>query len=93
VLTDLCGHPLAEQGHLLHIGVGVVWGVLHKVYEPLAILIQGVRPLLKVQELLLLAVQEAIRDVVPLESLVEVGPRHLVAVRKGGDERWRWGRC
>jgi hypothetical protein len=59
---------------------------LHKVYEPLAILIQGVRPLLKVQELLLLAVQEAIRDVVPLESLVEVGPRHLVAVRKGGDE-------
>jgi hypothetical protein len=24
VLTDLCGHPLAKQGHLLHIGVGVV---------------------------------------------------------------------
>jgi hypothetical protein len=31
-------------------------------------------------------VHEAIRDVVPLESLAELGSRHLVAIRKGGGE-------
>jgi hypothetical protein len=35
---------------------------------------------------LLLAVHEAIRDVVTPESLMELHPQHLVAVRKGGDE-------
>jgi hypothetical protein len=60
--------------------------IFHKVYEPLVVLIHGARPLLKVQELLLLAVHEAITDVVPLESLTELGPRHLVAIRKGGGE-------
>jgi hypothetical protein len=39
-----------------------------------------------VQKLLLLAVHEAIRDVVLLESLTGLSPRHLIAVRKGGDE-------
>jgi hypothetical protein len=34
----------------------------------------------------LLVVHEAIRDVVPLESLTELSPQHLIAVRKGGGE-------
>jgi hypothetical protein len=42
--------------------------------------------LLKAQELLLLAVHEAVRDVVPSESLMKLSPWHLVAVKKGGGE-------
>jgi hypothetical protein len=86
VLTDLCALPLAEQGHLLHIHVNVVWAILHKVYEPLAVLVHGVGPLLKVQELLLPAVHEDARNVVPKESFAELSPWHLLAIRKGGSE-------
>jgi hypothetical protein len=60
----------------------VVQAILCKVYEPLAILIHGVGPLLKVQELLLFAVHEDIRDVVSPKSLMKYNPRHLV-VREG----------
>jgi hypothetical protein len=35
---------------------------------------------------MLLAVHEAIRDVVPPESPTELSPRHLVVGRKGGGE-------
>jgi hypothetical protein len=38
--------------------------ILSKVYEPLAVLIHSIGPLLKVQEILLLTVHEAVRDVV-----------------------------
>jgi hypothetical protein len=34
----------------------------------------------------MLAVHEAVRDVVPPERLVELNPWHLVAVRKGASE-------
>jgi hypothetical protein len=57
-----------------------------QVYEPLVVLVHSARPLLMVQKLLLLAVHEAVRDVVLLESLTGLSPRHLIAVRKGGDE-------
>jgi hypothetical protein len=51
-----------------------VHAILCKVYEPLAVLVHGVGPLLKVQELLLLAFHEAVRDVVPPESLTKLNP-------------------
>jgi hypothetical protein len=86
LLMDLGTQPLVEQGCLLRICVNVVHTILRKVYEPLVILIHSARPFLKVQELLLLAVHEAVRDVVPPESLTKLSPRHLVAIRKGGNE-------
>jgi hypothetical protein len=39
-----------------------------------ALLIHAARPLLEVQELLHLAVHGAIEDVMPVKSLVELGP-------------------
>jgi hypothetical protein len=86
LLTDLSTHPLVEQGCLLRIRVDMVCTILHKVYEPLAVLVHSARTLLKIQELLLLVIHEAVRDVVPPESLVELSPWHLVAVPKGGGE-------
>jgi hypothetical protein len=83
---DLGTQPLVEQGCLLCIHVDVVHTILWKVYEPLVVLVHSARTLHKVQELPLLVVHEATRDVVPPESLVELGPWHLVAVRKGGRE-------
>jgi hypothetical protein len=64
-----------EEGCLLCICVDVVHTILRKVYESLAVLI-----------LLLLVIHEAVRDVVHTESLAELSPRHLVAIRKGGGE-------
>jgi hypothetical protein len=63
-----------EQGCLFRIRVDVVHAILCKVYEPLAVLVHGVGPLLKVQELLLLAFHEAVRDVMPPESLTKLNP-------------------
>jgi hypothetical protein len=37
-------------------------------HEPLAVLVHGAKPLLKVHELLLLAVHEAVRDLVPQKA-------------------------
>jgi hypothetical protein len=82
----LAHKPLAEQGYLLRIRVDMVRTILRKVYEPLVVLVHSAGTLLKVQELLLLAVYEVIRDVVPQESLTELSLGHLVAVRKGGGE-------
>jgi hypothetical protein len=42
---------------------------------------------------MLLVVHEVDMDVVPLESLTELGPRHLVVVRKGGSEGRPPGTC
>jgi hypothetical protein len=63
-----------EQGYLLRICVDVVHTILCKLYEPLAVLVHHARILIKVQELLMLVVHEAIRDVVLVESLAELGP-------------------
>jgi hypothetical protein len=35
---------------------------------------------------MLLAVHEAIRDVVPSKSLEKLGPRHLIGIKNGGGE-------
>jgi hypothetical protein len=86
LLMDLGTVSLAEQCCLLRIRVDVVCAILCKVWEPLVVHIHSARTLLKVQELLLLAVHEAIRDVVATESLEELSPWHLVAVRKGCGE-------
>jgi hypothetical protein len=82
LLTNLSTQPLVEQGCPLRIRVDMV----RKVYEPLALLIHSIGPLLKVQKLLLLVIHEAIRDVVLPKSLVELNPWHLIAVKKGGGE-------
>jgi hypothetical protein len=67
--------------------------ILHKVDKPLAILIHDVGPLLEVQELLLLAVDEALGDVVLLKSLTELRPRHLVVSGESGGEGRPPGTC
>jgi hypothetical protein len=93
LLMDLGTQPLAEQGCLLCVHVDVVCTILHKVYEPLAVLIYSAGTLLTVQELLLLAVHKAIRDVVLAKSLAEQSPRHLIAIREGGGEGHPPGTC
>jgi hypothetical protein len=67
--------------------------ILYKVYEPLAVLVHHARTLLKVQELLMVVVHEAVRDVVVTEGLVELSSRHLMTVRKGGSEGCPPGTC
>jgi hypothetical protein len=75
-----------EWGCLLCIHDDVLRTIRCKVYEPLAELRHGAGPLVKVQELLLLAVHEAIRDVVSSKSFMKLSAQHLVAIRKGGGE-------
>jgi hypothetical protein len=64
----------------------VVRTILCKVSESFAVLVHDVGPLLKVQELLLLVVHDATRDVVPPENLAELSPWNLVAIQKDGGE-------
>jgi hypothetical protein len=56
------------------------------VVEPLAVLIHTPQTLLQVQEILKLTSHDARGYVVSTEGLVELGPRHLVAVLKSGGE-------
>jgi hypothetical protein len=93
LLTDLGTQSFVEHSCLLCIRVNLVCTILHKVCEPLAVLIHHAGTLLKVQELLLLVVHEAIRDVVLAEILTELSPRHLMAIRKGGSEGRPPGTC
>jgi hypothetical protein len=58
--------------------------VLHQVVELIVVLIHTVGPLLQIQELLLLAVHETCRNVVPAECYAELYPRDLVVVLKCG---------
>jgi hypothetical protein len=58
--------------------------ILHQVAEHLVVFIHTVGPLLQMQELLLLAVHETHRNVVPAERCMELRPWDLVAVLKCG---------
>jgi hypothetical protein len=86
VLTKHRVEPLMEQCNLLLISVRVVGAILREVVEPLAILVDTPRTLLQVHELLKLMGHQTRGDVMSTEGLVELGPRHLVAVLKSGGE-------
>jgi hypothetical protein len=81
VLTKHRVEPLTEQRHLLLIGLRVVGAILREVVKPLI-----VQTLLQVQELQNLVSHQARGDVVSVEGLTELSPRHLVAVLKSGSE-------
>jgi hypothetical protein len=60
--------------------------ILHKVYELLVVLVHRVGTLLKVQEFLLLVVQEAVEDVVLTGTLLKVQELLLLAVHEAAED-------
>jgi hypothetical protein len=63
---------------LLLIGVYLVWRILRQMVELLGVVVHGSSSLLEVHELLALLPHHACGDVVGVESIVELSPRHLV---------------
>jgi hypothetical protein len=63
---------------LLLIGVHLIRRILHQMVELLGVIVHGPSSLLEIHELLTLLPHHACGDVVGVESIVELSPRHLV---------------
>jgi hypothetical protein len=69
---------------LLVIGVHLVWRILRNVVELLGVVVHGSSSLLKIHGLLALFPHHTGGDVVGVESIAELNPRHLVVCGASG---------